>query len=98
LAFRLRIAVQAQREIRAAARWWSENRPAAPDLLAIELERAFTLVATHPAIGAPAVDAGLEGVRRLHLPRIHYHLYYRARAEEVEILAFWHSRRGRPSL
>jgi len=41
-------------------------------------------------------SARVAGVRRVHLPRVGYHLYYRVarRARRVEILAFWHAKRG----
>jgi hypothetical protein len=33
-------------------------------------------------------------VKRVHLARVHYHLYYRVRGEEVQVLALWHTSRG----
>lgn len=67
----------------------------APELLRQELERAFTLIATEPRVGSPALDKGLEGVRRLFLDRVRYHVYYRlGRDDVIEILAFWHTSRG----
>ena len=73
-----------------------ENRHGAPGLFGQELERGFDLITAQPRIGVPALDAGLEGVRRVHLYRIHYHLYYRISGEAtVEVLAFWHTSRGR---
>jgi plasmid stabilization system protein ParE len=77
LARQLRVAARAAGEIRTASQWWLENRRAAPELLRQELEKAFILIATEPRVGSPALDAGLEGVRRLHLSRVRYHLYYR---------------------
>jgi plasmid stabilization system protein ParE len=64
--------------------------------VAEELEQAFELLATEPRIGAVARNSKLEAVRRVHLSRIRYHLYYRVRErqETVEVLAFWHSSRG----
>jgi plasmid stabilization system protein ParE len=43
---------------------------------------------------ARALDADLQGVRRVPLARIQYHLYYRATSLAVEVLAFWHEKRG----
>lgn len=79
-----------------AAEWWAANRPKAPDAFAVELERALQLLASQPSIGAEARNIKLAGVRRLHLPRVHYHLYYRVISEPatVEILALWHTKRG----
>jgi plasmid stabilization system protein ParE len=82
--------------IRKAAEWWIANRPQAPEAFAEELERAFELVASHPGIGARAQNAKLSGVRRIHLARVHYHLYYRVvtAPPAIEILALWHTSRG----
>jgi plasmid stabilization system protein ParE len=88
---------RAEREIKRAAKWWRENREAAADALRDELENAFRLIAAQPHIGAMATNAKLPGVRRVHLSRVHYYLYYRLRPDQtvVEVLALWHTRRGR---
>lgn len=79
-----------------AAEWWVANRPKAPDAFAVELERALQILASQPLIGSRARNVKLAGVRRLHLPRVHCHLYYRVtpQPEVVEILALWHTSRG----
>ena len=81
-------------QIEEAAIWWSENRLDAPRAIEEEVARAFALLALHPAIGARARNERLIGVRRIHLSRIHYYLYYRVSAEAVDVLAFWHTGRG----
>jgi plasmid stabilization system protein ParE len=92
----VRIVGSAGQAILDAAEWWLANRPKAPDAFAVELERAFQLLASQPLIGAQARNVKLAGVRRIHLPRVHYHLYYRVTSESktVEILALWHTKRG----
>jgi plasmid stabilization system protein ParE len=93
--------LRAAAEIRRASAWWRANREAAPFALAEDIERAFELVAAQPGIGSRARNAKKEGVRRLLLSRTGYHLYYQVNAEagRVEILALWHSHRGRePSI
>jgi hypothetical protein len=48
-------------------------------------------------VGARATNIKLPGVRRIHIERIHFDLYYRVVGvppEYVEIVAFWGSRRG----
>jgi plasmid stabilization system protein ParE len=89
--------LRAATEIRRASTWWRANREAAPSALADDLETAFELIAAQPGIGARARNAKKEGVRRLLLSRTGYHLYYQVNAEagRVEVLAPWHSRRGR---
>lgn len=90
---------RAARQIREADAWWKNNRPTAPDAIGEELERAFAFISQQPGIGARATNVQLLGVRRIHLSRVRYHLYYRVRSETVEVLAFWHTSRGsRPSV
>ena len=92
----VRIVGSAGQAILDAAEWWLANRPKAPDAFAVELERAFQLLASQQLIGAQARNVTLAGVRRIHLPRVHYYLYYRITSESktVEILALWHTKRG----
>lgn len=87
---------RAERQIREASGWWNENRPAAPDLFKAEIQRGFELVTRQPQLGSPSLGSRTRGVRRLHLGRIRYHLYYRAVEEHqtVEVLALWHTSRG----
>jgi plasmid stabilization system protein ParE len=84
----------AAQAIEEAAKWWTKNRTKAPDAFVNDLENALRLIASHPAIGARARNAKLEDVRRLHLARVHYHLYYRLTPRpSIEVLALWHTSR-----
>ena len=88
-------------QIVAAERWWRVNRPGAPNAIREELERASSLISVQPGIGARARNLPLAGVRRVHLARVRYDLYYRVAGDprQVEILSFWHAHRGgRPPL
>ena len=84
------------RQVEAAALWWKVNRPAAPNALRDDLAAALTLIADQPACGAPTASGTSQGVRRIHLVRVGYHLYYRLapRLRQVQVVAFWHARRG----
>jgi plasmid stabilization system protein ParE len=86
----------ADRQIQEADLWWRKNRQKAPNAIREELERVGGLIAFRPHIGARATNVKLAGVRRLHMERIHYDLYYRVvgSPEVIEIVAFWGSRRG----
>jgi len=96
---RIEITSDAQSQIVAAAEWWTENRPAAPDAVFQEVDRILRLLAVQPGLGAEARQATLSGVRRVLLSRIHYHVYYRVTGDTLQILAFWHASRGHgPSL
>jgi plasmid stabilization system protein ParE len=92
----VKVTRRAAREITKACEWWDANRPAAPGALRSEIERVFGLIAVQPGIGARALNAKLSGVRRVHLSRVRYHLYYRPRLDHgtVEVLAMWHTSRG----
>jgi hypothetical protein len=39
------------------------------------------------------VNARLGGVRRIHLDRVHHHVYYRVQGDELVVLRFWASPR-----
>ena len=87
----------ANRQIQEADDWWRLNRQKAPNAILEELERIGALIAFQPHLGARATNVKLPGVRRIHIERIHYDLYYRALGtppESVEIVALWGSRRG----
>ena len=90
------VSALASAQIRDAEAWWRLNRTKAPNAIREELERASGLVAAQPHIGTLARNLTLIGVRRLHLARIRYDIYYRVTdaPHRLEILAFWHTRRG----
>ena len=85
---------RAQAQIDRAAIWWDENRDLAPEAFDEDLAEAFSLLSVEPGIGAPVTNAHIPGVKRLHLARIHYFLYYRVHRGEVQVLRMWHTSRG----
>jgi plasmid stabilization system protein ParE len=86
----------ARRQIRVAEQWWRLNRPKAPNAIREDLDRASSLISVQPEVGARATNVSLAGVRRLHLARVRYYVYYRVVTdpERVQLLAFWHTSRG----
>ena len=90
----VRVTKRAHAQIDRAARWWDENRFLAPEAFDEDLSEAFLLLGAEPGVGAPVLRARTQGVRRLHLARIRYHLYYRIRGDRIEVLALWHTSRG----
>ena len=90
------ITASAARAIAEAGEWWVINRPDASEAFAEELEKSLVLVSSQPTIGARSLNVKLPGVRRVHMARIHYHLYYRVAGTPpaVEVLALWHTSRG----
>ena len=86
----------AKAQIRTAEDWWRLNRPKAPNAIREELERAASIISLQPEVGTRALNVSLSGVRRLHLARVRYYVYYwlLTDPERIEILAFWHESRG----
>ena len=97
MSYRLQVSQRAESQIRVAADWWLENRPKAPEAFSEEIDRAFDLVRALPSVGEPVAHRYLKGVRRMLLGRIRYYLYYQAfsATETVEVLALWHTSRGK---
>lgn len=85
---------RAAAQIEEVARWWAANRPAAPDAVHHDLAMTLAIIAAQPRCGSTAQNAALAGVRRVHLSRLNYFLYYRLARGRVEVLAFWHAKRG----
>jgi plasmid stabilization system protein ParE len=77
-----------------AAQWWQENRPLAPGAIRLDLESALALLIEEPGLGSRVHTTKPYIVRRIHLPRIGYFAYYRVRLDRLELLRFWHERRG----
>lgn len=90
----VRISRRALSQVREAVRWWKRNRPSAPNAIEEELAKALRLISVERVIGARARDLDLPGIRRLRLARIGYFLYYAAADDRIDVVAFWHVRRG----
>jgi plasmid stabilization system protein ParE len=91
----VKISGGASAQIEEAAGWWAENRPSAPGAIREDLGRILGLLSVQPGIGTPARAATLKDVRRVTLSRIRYYLYYRVAGDSLEVLALWHTNRGR---
>lgn len=85
--------LRAAREIEDIDAWWRTNRPTAPLLFLTELERMLGILVLMPSVGAPAKSERLRDLRRVRLRRTRYHVYYRVRGENLEVLAVWHEAR-----
>ena len=72
------------------------NRTKAPDAFREEIQKGFDLIRNQPNAGTWARNVKLARVRRIHLSRIRYHLYYRfyPATGVVMVLALWHTSRG----
>jgi plasmid stabilization system protein ParE len=93
---RIYAVLTARQQLREAITWWRANRPAAPNAITVELRGLLRLLRAQPQIGTRTRDAGFEDVRRVLLTRVDHHVYYRVRSDKdaIEIVAFWHARRG----
>ena len=92
---RIEITEDAREQIASAVAWLTKNRPSAPGAVLEDLDRAFGLLSAQPALGAQARRTTVSGVRRVTLSRIGYYLYYRVAGDALQVLALWHTRRGR---
>lgn len=92
----LKILRRAARQIERAQAWWLQHRVAAPTALEDDLRRALELIREQPRIGARCQNVRVGEGRRVLLPRVGYHLYFRLSRDgsAVEVLAFWHASRG----
>ena len=93
---RVVISPLAAQQIAAAEQWWLDHSGGLSSIVSDEVERILDLLAEVPNIGK-IVQAVQPGVRRIAVPRIGYHLYYRLDEEGViRALSLWHKRRGSP--
>ena len=91
--FPIQVTPVADAHIQKAATCWLAHREKAPQAFREELERGFALISQQPETGARAANVQLKEVRRIHLSRIRYFLYYRFKEGRIEVLALWHSSR-----
>jgi plasmid stabilization system protein ParE len=94
VALQLFVSRRAAREIGRVAGWWAVNRPAAPGAVRKDLEAAFAVLLEQPGMGGAVTEASSPGLRRFHVDRIRYWVYYRVRGTRLEVLSDWHSSRG----
>lgn len=94
MALELFISRRAAREIDRIAGWWATNRPAAPGAVSEDLEAAFAILVEQPGTGTEVAQASSPDVRRFHIDRIRYWVYYRVRGQRLEVVSVWHSSRG----
>ncbi len=93
MALRVKISARAASQVRKAAQWWAQNRPAAPGAIGADFGEAVALLAEQPGIGAKYVGARTPGVRRLFLGRVRDFIYYKAEGDTLHVLALWHASR-----
>ena len=91
----IKVSPRAQAQIEEVAAWWRQNRPAAGTTVRDEVARVFAIISSQPGIGVPERRRTIRGLRRLNLSRIDYYILYRETVDVLEVLAFWHTSRGR---
>ena len=95
MTLRVRVSARAAKQIAAAAEWWAQNRPSAPGAIRNDIGQSFALLAEQPGIGMQYRGTRLPSVRRLLVGRIRYFIYYRVTPDTVDVLAVWHTSRGK---
>jgi plasmid stabilization system protein ParE len=83
---------EAHGQVRQIDAWWRDNRRGAPDLFTEELDRALRDLGDTPTLGG-RYEA--KAIRRLLLPRTHYHLYCVHEVDRIFVVAVWSAFRGR---
>jgi plasmid stabilization system protein ParE len=91
---KVELSEQADGQVKRIDAWWRANRLAAPDLFTDEVEAAFAALGETPTLGVGYEGAG-QPVRRVLLPRTHYHLYFTQEADRLLVVALWSAFRGR---
>ena len=89
------VAPEALAQVEAIDDWWRANRPAARGLFSSELDAAFLSLSAAPRVGQAVEHATVKGLRRVLLRTTRFHVYYRVRADVVEVVAVWSCLRGR---
>lgn len=92
--FSVVVLARARKELEAADLRWFEHRENR-DAIRDEFRRFCELVAVFPEIGT-LVASSRVSARRILLPDVEHHVYYRVRprAHRVEVLSFWYAGRG----
>ncbi len=60
-----------------------------------DLDRILGLLSVEPGSVHEHAVRSYREVRRITLSRIRYYVYYRVSDDALEVLAFWHTSRGR---
>lgn len=94
MSLRVRVEKAAAHELSAAIDWYDAQRPGLGDDLLDQVHAAVHGVAESPAVGLPVPGCPPElGVRRVLVRRFPYAIVYRVAGEELQIVAFAHSKR-----
>jgi plasmid stabilization system protein ParE len=93
MALRIKLSLRTASQVRKAAEWWVQNRPAAPGAIGADFGEAVALLAEQPGIGVKYEGARAPGIRRLFLGRVGYFIYYKTENDTLYVLALWHASR-----
>lgn len=64
-----------------------------------DIAEMLAVLVHQPGVGMSTRRGRIKALRRVTLERLHYYLYYRVADGAVEVLALWHTSRGRlPSI
>lgn len=86
---------EAAEDIAAADEWWREHRADAPRSIAIDVAEALeALSLVGPTTPVFRRIGSAAEIRRVHVPRVHKHLYFVVHADHILVLAAWGAVRG----
>jgi plasmid stabilization system protein ParE len=95
---RLKFVGATWRQFGTAARWWRRHRDKAADAFDDDFAVALTLIRREPGVGVPVATRRIRNVRRFHLERIRYYIYYHVVNDAIHVLAIRHPSRRPPRL
>ena len=89
---------RAQQQVATARAWWRAHRDKAPHAFDEALDDALDRLSLSPAIGERVRTSRRSGMRRWHIERIRYAMYYVIEGDLLIVLSFWHTSRRPPKL
>ena len=94
MTYLVRVEGSAQTELEVAVHWYERQQAGLGPQLLHEVQRTVEILSRHPFIGSkvPFVSSSL-GVRRVLVRRFPFALVYRLLPQEIQIIAFAHTRR-----
>ena len=85
----VRLLLEAEEELQLAAQYYEQMQPGLGRALIVEVRRTRDLISEYP-LSAPMVRGD---VRIRSIARFPYRIYYRARPDEIVVIAIGHRRR-----
>ena len=90
---KIKLLPQARADIRLAVDFVRKEDPRAADNLIVAVQKSLRLIENNPNVGRFDPE---DGTREWSIPNWPYLIPYRVKANEIEVLHLWHTRRNKP--